>query len=111
MRSSHTHYIRLAVAALSLGAVLAGPGGAPARGGGGGGSRDPASSVPPETLAFLRRTVLSVNEACRHFWRALPASTPARREKVRAGWCWSVYDSAPVALLTVLYDSLRRVAV
>ncbi|KAG2449272.1 hypothetical protein HYH02_005429 [Chlamydomonas schloesseri] len=68
----------------------AGPGGAAAAsgsglvGGGGGGSallRDPASSVPPETLAFLRRTVLSVNEACRHLWRCLPANTPARRDK------------------------------
>ncbi|KXZ46119.1 hypothetical protein GPECTOR_47g397 [Gonium pectorale] len=67
----------------------AGPGGAPVprpggvgAGAGAGGLRDPASSVPPETLAFLRRTVLAVNEACRHFWRSLPANTPARREKV-----------------------------
>ncbi|GIL87716.1 hypothetical protein Vretifemale_15753 [Volvox reticuliferus] len=60
----------------------AGPGGsAVLRSATGGIVRDPASSVPPETLAFLRRTVLAVNEACRHFWRSLPANTPARREK------------------------------
>eukprot|EP00198_Chlamydomonas_reinhardtii_P009117 XP_001698454.1 predicted protein [Chlamydomonas reinhardtii] len=62
----------------------AGPGGAATASGPGGASallRDPASSVPPETLAFLRRTVLSVNEACRHLWRCLPANTPARRDK------------------------------
>ncbi|GLI63839.1 hypothetical protein VaNZ11_006941, partial [Volvox africanus] len=60
----------------------AGPGGAAVlRSAAGGAVRDPASSVPPETLAFLRRTVLAVNEACRHFWRSLPASTPARKEK------------------------------
>ncbi|KAG2433454.1 hypothetical protein HXX76_008511 [Chlamydomonas incerta] len=63
----------------------AGPGAAATGPGGGGAAaallRDPASSVPPETLAFLRRTVLSVNEACRHLWRCLPANTPARRDK------------------------------
>ncbi|GLC48876.1 hypothetical protein PLESTB_000158100 [Pleodorina starrii] len=59
----------------------AGPGGSALPRAGGAGSRDPASSVPPETLAFLRRTVLAVNEACRHFWRSLPANTAARREK------------------------------
>ncbi|GIL66709.1 hypothetical protein Vafri_20196 [Volvox africanus] len=60
----------------------AGQGGAAVlRSAAGGAVRDPASSVPPETLAFLRRTVLAVNEACRHFWRSLPANTQARGEK------------------------------
>ncbi|EFJ49065.1 hypothetical protein VOLCADRAFT_90312 [Volvox carteri f. nagariensis] len=41
----------------------------------------PPCPDPAGTLAFLRRTVLAANEACRHFWRNLPANTPARRDK------------------------------